>query len=79
MVQTTTLPATDQGKSETGTYDVSDVAALLQASERHVWRLLDAGRLPPCMRLGRLVRWPRKTIDEWISSGCPVPNTTGRR
>jgi excisionase family DNA binding protein len=54
------------------TYTVSDIAALLQASERHVWRLHDGGKMPACIRLGRLVRWPKKLIDDWIASGCPA-------
>jgi excisionase family DNA binding protein len=55
-----------------GTYTVSDIAALLQASERHVWRLHDGAKMPACIRLGRLVRWPKKLIDDWIASGCPA-------
>ncbi len=48
------------------------VAELLQCSERHVYRLSDSNRLPRPVRLGALVRWPRRAILEWIDSGCPA-------
>jgi excisionase family DNA binding protein len=52
-------------------YTVEDLAELLQCSTRHVWRQLDAGKLPAAIRVGRLVRWPRKLIEDWIADGCP--------
>jgi excisionase family DNA binding protein len=52
-------------------YTVDDVAALLQVSKRHVWRMHDAGRMPAAVRLGRLVRWPKALIDDWVRDGCP--------
>jgi excisionase family DNA binding protein len=52
-------------------YDAGDFASLLQISERHIWKLRDAGLLPECIRIGRLVRWPRTRVDEWIHQGCP--------
>ena len=51
--------------------DVRAVAAMLGCSQRHVYRLADAGRMPRPLKLGALCRWPRKTILEWIDSGCP--------
>lgn len=39
--------------------DVQEVAKLLACSTRHVYRLCDAGRMPPPMKLGALVRCPR--------------------
>lgn len=55
----------------TGTYDVNDVAMLLKASSRHVRRLADSGRMPRPVHIGRLVRWPRADVDEWLAAGCP--------
>ena len=49
-----------------------DVARLLRCSVRHVRRLADSGRMPRPVRLGRLVRWSRGTINRWIESGCSV-------
>jgi len=57
--------------------DVDQVAAKLNCSKRHVYRLSDAGRMPRPVRLGALVRWSRQAIDEWVATGCP-PVRTGR-
>jgi excisionase family DNA binding protein len=51
--------------------DVRAVAALLNCSARHVYRLSDAGRMPPPVRLGALVRWRRQDLDAWLDAGCP--------
>lgn len=51
--------------------DVRGVAAFLNCSPRHVYRLSDAGRMPSPLRLGTLVRWSRKTVADWIAAGCP--------
>jgi excisionase family DNA binding protein len=50
--------------------DVRAVAALLDCSARHVYRLADAGRMPPPVRLGALVRWRRQDLDAWLAGGC---------
>ncbi|MBY0456315.1 MAG: helix-turn-helix domain-containing protein [Gemmataceae bacterium] len=55
------------------TYDADDLAALLKCSVRQIWRLRDRGALPAHLRLGKLVRWPRKIIDDWIAAGAPAP------
>ena len=55
----------------TGTYDVDDIATLLKASSRHVRRLADAGAMPRPLHLGRLVRWRRSDVDQWLAAGCP--------
>jgi len=51
---------------------VRDVAALLGGcSTRHLYRLVDAGRMPPPVKLGGLTRWRRAEILNWIKAGCP--------
>jgi excisionase family DNA binding protein len=50
--------------------DVRAVAALLNCSPRHVYRLSDAGHMPRPVRLGALVRWRREEIDAWLADGC---------
>jgi excisionase family DNA binding protein len=50
--------------------DVRAVAALLGCSARHVYRLSDAGRMPPPIKLGALVRWSRRAITEWVEGDC---------
>lgn len=51
--------------------DVNDVAHILRCSARTVYRLADAGRIPPPVKLGALSRWPRHVIEQWIADGCP--------
>ena len=58
--------------------DVRSVAALLDCSPRHVYRLSDAGRMPAPVRLGALVRWRRADLDAWLSGGCRAVRQMGR-
>ncbi len=51
--------------------DVGGVAEMLGCSQRHVYRLSDAGRMPAPVKLGALVRWSAAAIREWIDAGCP--------
>ena len=51
--------------------DVEQFADMLGVSTRHVRRLVDAGKAPQPVRLGRTCRWPRRTVETWISDGCP--------
>jgi excisionase family DNA binding protein len=52
--------------------DVRAVAAMLDCSPRHVYRLADAGRMPAPVRIGALVRWRRTDIDNWLKDRCPA-------
>ena len=52
---------------ESATYDVVQAAALLQCSVRHVRRLIDDGKLPGVVRIGRLVRISRISLDRFLS------------
>jgi excisionase family DNA binding protein len=58
--------------------NVQGVAAMLNCSPRHVYRLSDAGRMPPPVRLGSLVRWKRADIEAWLAAGCKPVRTSGR-
>ncbi|NBV44148.1 MAG: DNA-binding protein [Planctomycetia bacterium] len=51
--------------------DVAHFAELLGVSTRHVRRLVDAGKCPPPVRLGRACRWSRRVVEAWIADGCP--------
>jgi predicted DNA-binding transcriptional regulator AlpA len=63
--------------------DVRAVAALLDCSPRHIYRMADAGQMPRPVRIGALVRWRRTTgdpttgIEDWITAGCPSCRTAG--
>jgi excisionase family DNA binding protein len=65
--------ATVSAPAETPTalLSVKQLADLVNCSTRHIYRLVDAGRMPPPVRLGALVRWSRPTIEAWIADGCP--------
>jgi len=52
--------------------DVAAVAEMLGCSQRHVYRLSDAGRMPAPVKLGALVRWNRAAVESWIDQGCPA-------
>jgi predicted DNA-binding transcriptional regulator AlpA len=58
---------------------VRAVAAKLDCSPRHVYRLADAGRMPAPLRLASLVRWDLDEIDRWIADGCPSVRKEVRR
>ena len=49
---------------------VEQVAAKLNCSPRHVYRLADAGRMPRPLKLGALCRWSRSVLESWIAEGC---------
>lgn len=73
---TASLPPTDAPAAQL--LDVRAVAALLDCSSRHVYRLADTGRLPPPIRLGSLVRWRRAELLDWLAAGCPPVRQAGR-
>jgi len=58
--------------------DVRAVAKMLGCSSRHVYRLSDAGLMPPPVKLGALIRWPRRDLDKWLADGCPSVGGPGR-
>lgn len=68
-----TVATTETGRPgrEAELLSVRDVAALLNCSIRTVRRLNDAGRMPPPIRLGTLLRWQRSELLDWIKAGCP--------
>lgn len=51
--------------------NLRQIASLLGCSTRHVVRLADDSKMPRPVRLGHLLRWPAKSIETWIASGCP--------
>jgi excisionase family DNA binding protein len=63
-------PAQLPGNLDRQTYTVRNLATMLQCSDRHVWRLADQNLIPGKIRLGRLVRFSRRLVDEWIAGGC---------
>ena len=74
----TQSPKDDPNTSPRRLLDVQEVANLLGCSDRHVYRMVDKGRMPKPVKLGSLNRWPTKAIDEWITAGCPSARKLGR-
>jgi excisionase family DNA binding protein len=52
---------------EAGTYDVPDLAKLLKCSERHIRNMVEVGNIPGVIRFGRLVRFHRGIVNDWLS------------
>jgi predicted DNA-binding transcriptional regulator AlpA len=50
--------------------NMQEVADIFRVSTRHLRLVLKRGEFPQPIRLGGCIRWSRKTIDDWIASGC---------
>lgn len=50
--------------------NMQEVADIFRVSTRHIRRVIERGEFPQPIRLGVCIRWSRKTIDDWIASGC---------
>ena len=52
--------------------DAQEVARRLDLSERTVWRLVAAGKLPNPVSIGdKSKRWRAAEIRSWVAAGCP--------
>jgi excisionase family DNA binding protein len=81
VIQETPTPnvtATDASAGPT-LMTVEDVARVLRCAPRTVYRLYDAGRIPPPVKLRSLIRWPEAVIKNWIAAGCPKPEKPSTR
>ena len=53
--------------------NVRSLAAMLSVSVPTIWRMRDAGKLPPAIALtSQCVRWRRDAVLAWIEAGCPA-------
>jgi len=57
--------------------DVRAVAAMCGCSSRHIYRLADAGKMPRSLRIGRLIRWRRVSLETWLAENCPPCRQAG--
>jgi excisionase family DNA binding protein len=48
-----------------------EVARLIGAGLRSVWRWSHSGVMPPPVRIGTAVRFRRSEILRWLDEGCP--------
>jgi predicted DNA-binding transcriptional regulator AlpA len=58
--------------------DAKAVGRVLDLSWRTVYRLADAGKIPPGFKLGASRRWDLAQIEEFIRDGCKPPKTAAR-
>lgn len=52
--------------------NAKQVASMFGISQRTVWRLKDAGKLPAPVRLGSSVRWNRSVLAQFIDLNCDM-------
>jgi predicted DNA-binding transcriptional regulator AlpA len=50
---------------------VQELAEILKCSDRHITHLRAIGAVPKPVKLGSLVRWHRKQIEDWVRDGSP--------
>ncbi|MBI9017415.1 MAG: helix-turn-helix domain-containing protein [Phycisphaerae bacterium] len=50
--------------------NISQVAELLNCSQRHCWRMAKEGLMPQALAMGGTKRWSVKQIEAWIKDGC---------
>jgi len=59
-------------QEETGALlKVEQVAAIVNAGTRTVWRWAALGILPKPVSLGRSKRWLRREVEAWLARRCP--------
>jgi len=52
----------------------AEVANYLNIGARTLWRWTSAGRFPrPDLREGRVVRWRRQTVEDWLDAHREQP------
>ncbi len=55
-------------------YTTNDLAALFNCSSRHIRRLVFRGDFPNPVKIGRLSRWPRPTVEHWFTEKVGLPD-----
>ena len=48
--------------------DAEEIAQFLGCSPKHVRCMAERGQFPKPVKIGRLKRWPREAIEQWIDS-----------
>lgn len=51
--------------------NAKQLAEMLSISERHLWRMRAAGKLPKTVKIGSCVRWLLSDIEMFLNMGCP--------
>lgn len=50
------------------TLDVHEMASRLGCAERTVWRLEAKELIPVARRVGKVVRWDRDEVEDWLEN-----------
>lgn len=76
-VETTEMLANDTPQQTL--FGLDEVRVMLGLSRRTVERFAQDGRLPPPVRVGKLLKWRRADLDAWVASlpadGWPPTST----
>ena len=51
--------------------NVKEVTAMLNISQRHLWRMKATGKFPKSVKVGECVRWLLSDIEAWLEMECP--------
>ncbi|MCD8141537.1 MAG: hypothetical protein LUE17_17520 [Planctomycetaceae bacterium] len=66
--------------TENGLVDVNEAARLCMISASMFYKLNAAGKTPLPVHLGKLLRWRKIELLDWIAAGCPGrKKTAGNR
>lgn len=79
MVGSTTLgiPTTAERFKGDELLPIGQLAEMVALSRRTIRRLVDAGKLPPPLRVGGSLRWRLGDVRQWIAAGCPATRSNG--
>ena len=58
-------------------YSTDDLAQIFNCSSRHIRRLVFRGDFPRPVKIGRLSRWPRPTVEHWFTEKVGLPDMQG--
>jgi len=50
---------------------IQEMAAIVNCSVGTVYTMKAYGRVPPPIRLGRLLRWDPREVQKWLDNRCP--------
>ena len=67
-------------QDDTKLLSYEQISVMLSCSVSQVFALRERGRLPiKPIRIGGMVRFPRRQVEKWIDAGCPVDFRGGGR
>ena len=57
--------------AKTQLLNAKELGAMLHVSQRHLWRMKAAGKLPKSVKVGECIRWLLSDIETWLEMECP--------